>query len=183
MAGDFNIHLLKRNDKHIISDYFDTLTSHSCYPKITLSTRLSNIHGTLIDNFGCKLTETTLDTTSGILMKRFSDHQLYFILLNNIKHKDHKPKYIKICKQDTEPVQRFQQEIIQSIEYVNLDDDYHVDPNQNYKILHEIIPQPKIKHMPDKLEKFNKYKHKLSPWITKGIIRSIQNRDNLFKKT
>ncbi len=29
--------------------------------------------------------------------------------------------------------------------------------------------------------KFNKSKHKISPWITKGIIRSIQYRDNLYK--
>ncbi len=54
IAGDFNIDLLKLNDKHIISEYFDTLTSHSFYPKSTLLTRLSF--------FLCKLTETTLDT-------------------------------------------------------------------------------------------------------------------------
>ncbi len=49
------------------------LTNHSFYPKITLPTRLSNKHGTLIDNFLCKLTEATLDTTSGVLIKKFSD--------------------------------------------------------------------------------------------------------------
>ncbi len=74
IAGDFNSDLLKLNDKHIISEYCDTLTSHSFYPKITFPTRLSNIHGTLIDNFICKLTET-LDITSGIVIKRFSAHQ------------------------------------------------------------------------------------------------------------
>ncbi len=102
IAGDFNFDLLKLNYKHIISDYFDRLTSHSFYPKITLPTRLSNIHGTLmlIGSFLCKLTETSLDTTSGILIKRFSAHQPYFTLLNNIKHKDHKSKYLNICKQD-----------------------------------------------------------------------------------
>ncbi len=40
IAGDFNIDLLKINDKQVI---------------ITLPTRLSNTHGTLIDNFLCKL--------------------------------------------------------------------------------------------------------------------------------
>ncbi len=55
------IDLLKINNKHVVSDYFD-----SFYPKITLPTRLSNNHGTLIDNIFCKLTETMLDTTSGI---------------------------------------------------------------------------------------------------------------------
>ncbi len=66
VAGDFNINLVQFNDRHIFGDYFDMLTSHSFYPKITLPTRFSNNHATLIDNFICKLTETTLETTSGI---------------------------------------------------------------------------------------------------------------------
>ncbi len=48
IADDFNIDLLKVNDKHVFSDYFDMLTSHSFYPNITLPTRLSNKNGTLI---------------------------------------------------------------------------------------------------------------------------------------
>ncbi len=70
IAGDFNIELLKINEKHILSEYFDMLTSNSFYPKITVPTRLTNNNGTLIDNFLCKLTENTLDTTSGVLIKK-----------------------------------------------------------------------------------------------------------------
>ncbi len=36
ISGDFNIDLLKINDKQIISEYLDTLTSHSFYTKITV---------------------------------------------------------------------------------------------------------------------------------------------------
>ncbi len=36
IAGDFNIYLLKINDKHVISEYFDALTSHTFYLNITL---------------------------------------------------------------------------------------------------------------------------------------------------
>ncbi len=46
ITGDFNIDLLKINDKKTFSDYFDTLTSYSVYPKIILSMRLSNNHVT-----------------------------------------------------------------------------------------------------------------------------------------
>ncbi len=59
ITGDFNSDLLKINEKQVFSEYFDMLTNHSFYPKITLPTRLSNKHGTLIDNFLSKLTETT----------------------------------------------------------------------------------------------------------------------------
>ncbi len=50
ISRDFNIDVLKINDIQIISEYFDTLTSHSFYPQITVPTRLTNNNGTLIDN-------------------------------------------------------------------------------------------------------------------------------------
>ncbi len=95
ITGDFNIDLLKVNDKHVFSDYFDMLTSHSFYPNITFVTRLSNNNVTLIDNFLCKLTESTLDTTSGILINKFSDHCPYFTILNNIQIKNHTPSLLE----------------------------------------------------------------------------------------
>ncbi len=69
---------MKINDKNIISEYFDTLTGNSFYPKITVPTRLTNTQGILIDNFIGKLTENKLDTTAGVLIKNISDHQPYF---------------------------------------------------------------------------------------------------------
>ncbi len=69
ITGNFNIDLLKINEKHVFIEYLDMLTNHNFYPKITIPTRLSNKQGTLIDNFLFKLTETTLYTTSGILIK------------------------------------------------------------------------------------------------------------------
>lgn len=41
IAGDFNINLLKLNEKHFISDYFDTMLCKNFYPQITSPTRLS----------------------------------------------------------------------------------------------------------------------------------------------
>ncbi len=78
------------------------------------------IFHSLIDNFLCKLTETTFYTTSGILIKKFSDHQPYFTLLKNIIHKDHKPKYIKITKQDMRFKQNFHDEIQNAVNHANL---------------------------------------------------------------
>ena len=72
------------------------LTENSFYPKITLPTRFSNKHGTLIDNFMCKLTKCTLNTTAGIFTKRLSDHQPYFIFLNTANPKIATPKYIHV---------------------------------------------------------------------------------------
>ena len=35
--------------------------------------------------------------------------------------------------------------------------------------------------MPNKHAKLNKYKHKKTPWITVGIIKSIKFKDKLYK--
>ncbi len=65
LADDFNIDLLKKYKTNMISEYFNMLTSNSFYPKITEPT-----FGTLIDNFLCKLTDNTINNTSGILIKK-----------------------------------------------------------------------------------------------------------------
>ena len=63
ITGDFNINLLKINQKEIFSEFFYSLTEHSFFPKITLPTRFSNLNGPLIDNFFCKLRQSTLNST------------------------------------------------------------------------------------------------------------------------
>ncbi len=175
--------MVKINEKHIISEYFDMLTSNSFYPKISVPTWLSNTHGTLIANFLCKLTDNALDTTSGVLIKKFSEHQPYFILLNNILTKDSPLENVKITKQDNEAIQKFHNEILTSDKLINLKSDLNEYPNNTYNILHSVIQDAKDKHIPTKLIKYNKYKHKKSKWVTFGIIKSIQFRDNLYKKT
>ncbi len=60
------------------------LTANSFYHKITMPTRFSNKHGTLIDNLFCKLTENSLNTTSRILIKKFLDHKPYFAFLHSL---------------------------------------------------------------------------------------------------
>ena len=42
----YNIDLLKVNVKDVFGEVFDSLTTHSLYPNITLPTRFSNQHGT-----------------------------------------------------------------------------------------------------------------------------------------
>ena len=38
------------------------------------------------------------------------------------------------------------------------------------------------KYFPEKCVKFNEYKHKLSNWITSGILKSIDFKDKLYKR-
>ena len=51
IGGDFNIDLIKINEKPIFNEYLDMITSCNFFHKITLPTRLTENGGTLIDNF------------------------------------------------------------------------------------------------------------------------------------
>jgi len=182
ITGDFNIDLLKINDREVFSEFFDLLTENSFYPKITLPTRFSNRRGTLIDNVFCKLTDKTLNTTSGILTKKFSDHQPYFTFLNDIFHNDTPPKFIKINTNSPESIEKFQNELIAANILNKIDSNHTADPNLNYNILYDILDLAKNNCLPSKKIKFNKHKHKKTKWITNGLIKSIHYRDNLYNK-
>ena len=56
------------------------------------------------------------------------------------------------------------------------------DPNDNYEIIDTIIKDNIKKFCPVRVVKYHKHKYIKTKWITKGIIKSIKFRDNLYKK-
>ena len=78
-------------------------------------------------------------------------------------------KYITINKQTPNAIQNFKEELSSSNIMELLDVNLESNPNNNYDVLHDLICALKQKHFPNKTIKFNKYKHKSTPWITAGI--------------
>ena len=182
ICGDFNINLLKINEKETIGDVFEMMCSKSFFPKITLPTRFSLRNGTLIDNIFCKISDTTLNTPSGILIKTFSDHHPY---ISTFKIPNIKEKYIKYIRVN-EHKDDMLINISNDLENIRIIDKLYVgpfaNPNINYNTLEDILSNTFKKYSSFKIVKFRKYKHRKSSWITKGIIKSIQFRDNLHKQ-
>ena len=80
---DFNINLLKLNEKQVYANYFDMLTTNSLLPNITHPTRITRTSAILIDS----IFSNTLDDSvkSGIITIRLiSDHQIIFSCFENI---------------------------------------------------------------------------------------------------
>lgn len=150
-VGDYNINLLKLNEDELISDFFDLLTSHSMYPQITLPTRFSERHGTLIDNLFCKLTKTILESRAGILIKQFSDHQPYFIFMDTTHNKQSNPKTTKIHMETNEALLRVKHDIHTSDIYSKMDKSPNADTNFNYNLTYQIIETTKNKHIQTKV--------------------------------
>ena len=56
------------------------------------------------------------------------------------------------------------------------------DVDSCYKILENTVKVQYLLSFPQKKVRFNKYKHKIHPWIDTGILRSIKKRDCMYKK-
>ena len=181
VAGDFNINLLNVTKKDKIGTYFNTIIAQGFLPLITLPTRFTNTRGTLIDNILCKISNKTLNSTSGILVDKFSDHQPYFTSLEISTCHEKPPRFVTLNKQSEELTNNFVSDLQSSNILDEFDLDPKANPNENFNILDNIICTCKEKKFPCKKVRFNKYKHKNSKWITPGIIKSIQFRNNLYK--
>ena len=154
--------------------------SSGFHPKITLPTRITDTSNTLIDNI---LTNVYDDKhVSGILINKISDHQPIFTCNNKASPLCKESKYIQIETKDERSLSRFLDDL-QDADIINkLDQNTLSDPNKNYDTFIEIVVSAKAKHLPTRRVKFNRRKHRIQMWVTKGIIKSINTKDKMYKK-
>ena len=183
VGGDWNINLLKVNERPEFSDFLDFMFGKGLCPKLTYPTRFAARSASLIDNLWCKIGDNSLNTISGILYTGVSDHLPYFVCLKNVtKRKMSTPKYVKCKINKPQAVNHFVEELYKKNIYNSLDHNLETDPNQNYDIFIEQITLAKEKHLPYRFVKFNKHRHKGNKWITYGLIKSINSRDQKLLK-
>lgn len=179
LNGDFNLNLLKFDEDADVNDFYSNICSFGLYPKITLPTRFASKSASLIDNTFCRLSTTSLQSESGILIHKFSDHQPYFTLLHDFyqKPETRNPKRITITVQPSDDV------LMQKLNEANIRENLtSEDPNENLSRLVNIIQSTKENLSYTKQVKFKKYKHKLNPWMTDAIMKSIAYKDTLYKE-
>ena len=187
IAGDFNINLLQINvvNKGHFAQFLDLMLAYSLFPKITFPTRTSESGScTLIDNILCKLSKETLCSIAVILYTSISDQYPYFLSPNRFKNRGNEPpsRYVK-QRVDTESARAaYVADLMNSDIISQLNQDPYCDPNINYDILHKHIPDLKDKHLPFRVVKFNKYKHKGNKCIINGALKSLKYKDRLYKQ-
>ena len=160
------------------------MLSSSFFPQITLPSRFSKKSAALLDQIFVKNRFIDKNVNSVILCNDISDHMgcISEIGYLNSKYKP-VPKYVTIRKKDEKSLRNFHESIVNSNLLSKLDCSTECDPNTNYDIINDTIQTAMDQHLPTKTVKFNRYKHKNSKWITSGLLRSIQFRDKLYKKT
>ena len=86
-------------------------------------------------------------------------------------------KYIQIETKNELSLGKFIDELQQSDIINHLSQD-----TSSYDKFIEIVLSAKAKHLPTKKKKYNRRKHRIQKWVTKGIIKSINTKDKMYKK-
>ena len=158
--------------------FYENVLSSSFAPKITLPTRICDTTSTLIDNVHTNVLEK--EYTCGILVKPISDHQMYFCMINEnyIKPKTMQ-KYVEIevCNEESPDI--FKAEIAHEF-YARLQKELTDYPKTNYKILSPKLEIAKNRHIPKKIKRFNKRKHRKECWMTNELLTKVVKKNELY---
>ena len=183
IAGDYNMNLLQLPSRDKFADFFDMMCTSGFFPQITYPTHFTRRSCTLIDQIYCHSPHNvTFKTTSSILVSAISDHFACCASLHISRPTKSCPKYIIINSTSDKAMADFRNELSNINLFSLISNDLDTDPNLSYEPIHTILTETKDKNMPRKTVKYNRYKHKLSTWITTGIVKSIKYRDTLYKK-
>ena len=180
IAGDFNLDLLKIDSRNSISDYIELLYSYSFVPSITLPTRLTRRNATLIDQIFYK--SSTTNVQGGIILSNISDHLMPFICVDLQQNSRAPPKTVSFQQCDTDSINKFVNAISNIDFSAHISTSHTCNPDTNFDKMKTLIDDCISRYLPYRTVKFNKYQHKLNPWITRGILKSIKNRDKMYKE-
>ena len=165
IVGDFNINLLQISEREKFGDFFDLMCTNNFFLKITFPTRFARHSCSLIDQIFCKTPHKKhVAISSSIILSQISDHLPCIVNLgiSTIKRK----KYVRSRAINETAINNFRQELTEIDITLLSNANLLTDPNINYEKFEKIITISYDNHFPEKCIKFNKYKHKLSKWIT-----------------
>ena len=82
-------------------------------------------------------------------------------------------RYIEVEACNENSIDQFRNEIANANIYDKLDLSPSANPNKNYELLAEQLQIAKSTHMPKKIKRFNKRKHKKQKWM--NDVRRVEN--------
>ena len=158
--------------------FFENLIAAGFQPKISLPTRLTDHSATLIDNIFCNQID---NNESGIIINHISDHQMVYTYSTEKVYTKRVKQYVDLETNDSQSINTFLKKLHDSNIADNLNRDLNADPNKNLEQFLDIFSHLKNMYLPKRRVKLNKRKHKIQPWMTTAILKSINSRDKLYK--
>ena len=189
VMGDFNVNFLKIKENDHVREVLDNFMSCGYLPNITLPSRISrytkntgsdHLSATLIDNIFSRLNEKTV-IKSFILISDVSDHFPCCLVLDIAYKKQSTHKYI--LKRSDGPAQiEHLKTFIAMASMQDIISDPSRDVNYKYEQFEKIVSHGINQCLPTKQVRLRKNKHPVSPWLSNGLLRSINKRNKLYRE-
>lgn len=177
LLGDFNINLLSYKVNNEVKNFVDILESYQIAPTINLPTRITSQSSTLIDNI--LVSQFTSKIYSGNLLVGLSDHMPQLTIISN--------EFEDLQRTNSHYYQDWAKfnEIKFRTEFASINWDNEIDqddPNLAFQRFYSRIIELIDKNVPRKKLTKRQRKRENKPWITKGIKKSLNERDKMFRK-
>ena len=175
ITGDLNIDLLKYQSNPNTASFLDNMIVKNLIPKITKPTRKTETSATLIDHIFTNIENTFC--LAGTLLTDISDHYSNFI---SIKFKSQQKLFPQTYTYRA-ITQTSLANLNNSMQEHDWNDIYNAsDVNIAYELFEKQLSRLLNTHLPIVSKKFNRHRHKYQPWITKGILRSLKQKEKLY---
>lgn len=180
IAGDFNIDLLKHNNHALTGNYLDMISSHHLIPVILRPTRLTPTSCTLIDNILTNIWSKPIH--SSVLVVEISDHLAVSAWLDlNLPQKHKNPSVLKRVINSSN-IKTFHENLMK-IDYTPvLLQCEESDSNNAYESFLIRYSDAYNLAFPLRTINYKKYQTPRCPWMTPGLVKSCNKKNNLYKK-
>ena len=172
MMGDFNFNLLNSENHNPTNNFLNTNLENFLKPLIIKPTRITNHSATLIDNIFTNYMQDNF--LSGNIICSISDHLPQFCVLGLEKNLTF-DKPIRIKDYSKFDANNF------LLEYANISWETEFENQDTNQKMEKFINKLIDRNTPFK--KITKRQNDtIKPWITSGILKSIQTKQKLYKK-
>ena len=177
LMGDFNVDLLKFDTHNETRDYYDLLSSNGFRPLIFQPTRVTSRTSTLIDNIFINDIETY--SMGGNITTSISDHYPQFCIVDIFDKSKTNKREVKFGRsfENFNP-----NEFSNELKLINWNQILHGKSSPEAlkifygvieKLLDEMAPRKRLTK-----KELDSYKR---PWVTFGLLKSMEERDLAFK--
>ena len=173
---DHNLDLLKSHLSHPTNDFIELNLDREMIPCITKPTRITNKSATLIDNIMISRS-LQRNYASLVVTDDISDHFACLVILKDQNKSTKGPKYMKTRNLDDQKIANIVVSLQEHnwkeiLEPLNADDGFNVFHSILLKLFDKLAPEIEIR--------ISKKKTPRDPWITKGMLQSIQKQKKLY---
>ena len=174
LCGDFNIDLLKIDDKINYKKFYELLCSYGLLPQIVHPTREFGDSSTIIDNIFTNNLSNSI--SSGNILTEISDNYSQFVSVQRDKI-DYKTLSIYSRDYSKFSADSFREDV--SIQNFNVEFD---DVNHQFNDFYFKLAGCVERHAPIKKLSPKEVKLKHKPWISRELIKMIKIRNKLHRR-